>query len=108
MSKGNGTIEERFQAFHAAHPFVFDALVRLAREAKARGCRRIGAKALWERARWDLWLEVGGEPYRLNNDFTSRYARLIADTHPELAPLFEFRALTEELPAAPAGPGEAA
>lgn len=101
------TIDERFRAFHAAHPQVLEALVALAREAKARGRERIGAKALWERARWDLWLDAGGEPYRLNNDFTSRYARLIADTHPELAGLFEFRALTEE-PSPDAGPGEAA
>ena len=87
------TIDARFQAFHQQNPHVFALLVRLAREAQQRGARRIGAKALMERARWDLALETSGDEYRLNNDYTSRYARLIADTHPDLAGLFQFRRL---------------
>ena len=86
-------LDEAFGEFHRANPHVLELLVRLCREAQARGVRRLSAKALIERARWDLGVATDGEPYRLNNSHTSRYARLIADRHPELAALFEFRSL---------------
>src|SRR5690554_4336580 len=38
------TIGERFEAFHAANPWVCDALVTLTREMVARGRTRIGVK----------------------------------------------------------------
>lgn len=95
------TLDERFEIFHAENPHVFEVMVRLAREAKARGRRRIGAKALAERARWELAFAVEGEDFKINNSYVSRYARLLAETHPELADLFEFRRLHD-------APGEAA
>lgn len=88
-----------FATFHAANPHVLKALTRLADEARLQGRKRIGMKALVERARWDLGLRTDGKPYRLNNNLTSRYARLIASTRPELAPLFQFRGLAEGPPA---------
>jgi hypothetical protein len=87
------SIEERFRAFHRENPHVLDALVRLALEAKAAGRTRIGAKALWERLRWEFFLSTKGDEFALNNNFTARYVRLIGELHPDLAPLFERRAL---------------
>jgi hypothetical protein len=87
------SIDARFAAFHTENPHVLALLVRLAREAKARGMERIGAKALIERARWEISLQTRGDEYRLNNSFASRYARLIADTCPDLATMFQFRRL---------------
>ncbi len=87
------TIEDRFREFHAAHPQVYAELVRLAREAKARGRRRIGIKMLWEVVRWNLYLTPQGEEFKLNNSYTSRYARLIQRNEPALADLFETRVL---------------
>ena len=84
------SIQERFEAFHAAHPEVYAELVRLAREA--RGCRRLGVRALWERMRWSLMIEREGE-YKLNDHFPSRYARLLAKEYPELGEMFEMREL---------------
>lgn len=87
------TIGERFEAFHAANPHVYRLLVQLARAMHAkRG--RVGMKACWERLRWEYSVRVEGDDWaRLNNDFTSRYARLIAETCPDLADAFEVRAL---------------
>lgn len=87
------TIDERFRAFHAANPHVFDLLVILARRMTARG-GRVGIKACWERLRWEYRERVEGDDWAwLNNDYTSRYARLIAETCPDLADAFEVRAL---------------
>ncbi len=88
------SIQERFEEFHRANPAVYALLVRFAREAHAAGARGVGIGALWERLRWHVAVEVrSGDGYRLNNDYRSRYARLIAGEHPELAGLFETRKL---------------
>jgi hypothetical protein len=89
------TIDAKFAEFHRANPHVYATLVRLAREAKGAGKTKIGVKALWERMRWDLWLstvDTIDEP-KLNNDFTSRFARLIEEREPDLRGLFETRRL---------------
>jgi hypothetical protein len=52
-------------------------------------------KMLWETCRYFtiLGASLDDEPFRLNNNFTSRYARLLADQEPELADVFETRRL---------------
>jgi hypothetical protein len=85
------TIQQRFDAFHAANPDVYAELVRLARDARSAGRQRVGMKELWEVARWHLRLRTTGDEYRLNNDYTSCFARLIQDQEPDLAGLFETR-----------------
>jgi hypothetical protein len=91
------SIDERFDAFHAAHPWVYEALEELTAEWVAGGGGRISVKALFERLRWPPSGDVGGEPYRLNNVFTSRYARLLCREHPEWASAFELRRLRSPL-----------
>jgi len=90
------TLDERWQAFHAANPHVYAAFERLALQALAAGKTRIGAKALWERMRWDMWLASTDDEPRLNNDFTALYARHFAHMHPEHAQAFEFRKRRDE------------
>lgn len=88
------TIAERFTAFHEANPWVADALVRLALDLVHRGQKRIGVKMLWEVLRWHHIRYVStGEPFKLNNDFTAHYARLLVEQHTELADVFETRKL---------------
>lgn len=89
-------IGQKFAAFHRENPRVYAALRELALAAVRRGKKKIGAKALWERLRWDLWIEArdGDDPeFKLNNVFTSRYARLLMESEPELAGAFETRVL---------------
>ena len=90
------TIESRFEAFHARHPDVYRHLVRLAYEARRAGRERIGMKMLFEVLRWE-WTIAGlpdeAEEWKLNNNYTSRYARLIMADHPTLDGLFELREL---------------
>lgn len=87
------TIDAQFAAFHRDNPAVYATLVRLAREARVAGKSKVGIKALWERMRWDLWLATHGDDFKLNNNLTSRYARLIAAQEPDLAGMFETRKL---------------
>lgn len=88
------SIDSRFRTFHRENPHVYQILVRLAREARTRGKTRLGVKALWERMRWDIWMQTeDDDEFKLNNNFTSRYARLIVRQEPDIAGMFELRAL---------------
>lgn len=87
------TIDQRFEAFHQANPWVYTQLVALARYAVARGKTKLGIKSLIERLRWDFELSSNGQPWKLNNSFSSRYARKIMAECPDLTDVFELRAL---------------
>lgn len=66
----------------------------MALDAYDAGAKKIGAKAIWERMRWNLQVERRtGDEFKLNNNFTSRIARTAISRHPELAEMFEFRKL---------------
>jgi len=83
-----------FLAFHEANPKVYAELVRLARQAKARGRTKVGIGMLWEVLRWHFWLETNGaDEFKLNNNHRSRYARLIMGLEADLLGVFETREL---------------
>lgn len=72
------TIEERFDAFHRTNPDVYELMVRFAVEAARAGWTRYGVKSLYERVRWHQRVDCkDSRDFKLNNDFTSRYARLL-------------------------------
>ncbi|MCT9003517.1 hypothetical protein [Streptomyces rhizosphaerihabitans] len=86
-------LQQRFEAFHALNPWVLRHLEDLAADCVAKGFRRIGIGMLFELLRWRYGQATRGDAFRLNNDFRSRYARLLIERHPEWAHLFETRAL---------------
>lgn len=87
-------LEADFQKFHAANPAVYAELARLARQAVAKGRRRVGIGMLWEVLRWHFWLETKtDEEFKLNNNHRSRYARLLMEREPDLRGVFETRGL---------------
>ena len=89
-------LAERFADFHQAHPEVYAALTRLTRQAHDAGARRIGIAQLFEVLRWE-WvlsaLPASNEAWKLNNDYKSRYSRLIMHREPWAAGMFETRRL---------------
>ena len=86
------TIQERFEAFHAANPHVYTAMRQLALGMKQRGETRWSTKAIFEILRW-AWLMRTADPsgFRLNNIYTAGYARLLMEREPLLAGFFETR-----------------
>ena len=94
------TLDERFEDFHAEHPWVYEALERLTVQWVAAGGGRIGVKALFEQLRWLVPGFANGEPFQLNNNFTSRYACLLRASHPEWRDVFELRRLRSDDPEA--------
>ena len=90
------SIEEKFEAFHAANPWVYTELLRMTRELVGRGHRRVGMKMLFENLRYSWMIRnVAGSDreWRLNNNYTAHYARLVMRLHPEFDGVFETRVL---------------
>jgi hypothetical protein len=86
-------IQLRFKEFHEQNPNVYSKLVDLALVAKANGHTQIGISLLWERLRWYHLVETKSDTFKLNNNFRSRYARLIMDNEPALDGFFRLREL---------------
>jgi len=83
-----------FQRFHSENPHVYVALERLAFKLRNRGVTRWGIKALWEVCRYELALNTNApvSTFKLNNNYTACYARLLMERNPEdLAGFFELR-----------------
>ena len=90
------TIQERFEEFHRLNPWVYDRLVKLARELHAKGMKHLGINMLWEVLRWQFYQQTTdpNSRWHMNDHYPSRYARRIMDTEPDLKGVFETRKLT--------------
>jgi len=83
-----------FQRFHSENPHVYVALERLAFKLRNKGVTRWGIKALWEVCRYELALNTSApvSTFKLNNNYTACYARLLMERNPEdLGGFFELR-----------------
>ncbi len=84
--------EKRFLTFHREHPEVYYELLRLLLQARASGAEKIGIRVLWEVMRWnDVIIGSKARGLKLNDHFTSFYARMIAERNPELAGMLSYR-----------------
>ncbi len=86
-------IDAAFWTFHEANGHVYTRLVSMTEQAKRAGLTRVGMKQLFEVLRWNHALRTSGDPFLLNNSFTSRYVRIIQERRPDLADMFEVRRL---------------
>jgi len=90
-------LESKFLKFHEENPEIYIELVNLARQAKKYGRRKMGMKAIWEIMRWERMIQTkDATGYKLNNDYTSRYSRLIMENENDLKDFFETRKLRAE------------
>ncbi|MCL6443143.1 MAG: hypothetical protein K6T83_06765 [Alicyclobacillus sp.] len=88
------SLDEKFRQYHEDNPHVYATLVRLAREMKAKGYTHIGIGMIWETMRYQMLLTTHDpEGWKLNNNYRSRYARLIMQQEPDLDGIFEIREL---------------
>lgn len=85
--------EQAFWAFHEQNPHIYETLERLALQLRRSGIQRWGIKALWEVCRYELMLRTNASAhtFRLNNNHTAYYARLLMANRPELRGFFATR-----------------
>jgi hypothetical protein len=94
MTESRGKTEynwNTFWEFHQTNGGVYEAFVRLAREAVGRGRTKIGIQMLFEVVRWEHFLRTEGDDFKLNNNWAAFYARLIMDQEEDLRDIFNLR-----------------
>jgi hypothetical protein len=85
-------IRKRFEDFHLKHPHVYLYFERFALELVKKGHKKLGAKMIMERIRWEIFTESKDDAgFKINNDFVAHYARMFIKNHPDQKELFEFR-----------------
>ena len=88
------TVVGQFKLFHVEHKGLLELYAKYARDLKASGKKHFGIKAIAERVRWYMTVERAGtadENFKVNNNFTSCYARFLMLKYPELDGMFELR-----------------
>lgn len=94
------SLDVQFFVFDCANPRVYIEFRRLALEMySAKLAKRktpiVGAKAVWERLRWEVEIDTTKTfgDFALNNDLVSRYARKLAEEDSRFVSAFHFRKL---------------
>lgn len=87
-------IRKRFEEFHLTHPQVYLMFERFALALISKGHKKLGAKMIMERIRWEIHFEnqvQDDKGFKINNDFVAHYARMFIKNHPKYKDYFEFR-----------------
>jgi len=84
-------IAKNFKKFHRENPHVYSELKKLALQLKEKGHKKYGMKGLFEVLRWHRALETTDQNYKLCNNYTAFYARIIMKNEPELKGFFRLR-----------------
>ena len=88
------SIQDSFENFHANNPIVYATFLKYTKEVIKSGYKKYSVKHILGRVRWHLKFEVeGNHEYKINDAFTSRYARMFASDYPEWATFFNYRKL---------------
>lgn len=103
MNKDTGkTLEERFKEFclfHNSNRNVYTSLHTLAKEAKTSGASKCSIELLYNKLRWDSYLETKGESeFKLSNNHKVFYANLLMLLNPDLVGFFDTRSSEEIVP----------
>lgn len=85
------SIAERFEEYHRDNPHVFRLFKKYSETAMERGYTRFSAKAVFERLRWHYQMETEGDDFKLNNNYTAYYARMLMREDARFADFFELR-----------------
>ena len=91
------TIQERYEAWRDANPWVIPAIARLLDEWSDNGGRKVGVKSAAEVIRWRyqaVTRDAAG--FKINNSYVSRVARDVIARFPHLASVIETRELRSQ------------
>lgn len=94
---GSGSITVKFREFHSENPAVYTELTALARQLQMRGHSRYGMKGLFEVLRWKRAMTTTGSVFKLNNNYTALYSRLIMHNNSGLKGFFNIRASSPQV-----------
>lgn len=89
------SIQESFDEFHTNNPIVYEMIEEQVLKAYHSGKKKISIKMIINWIRWNTFLDTtdNNSTYRINDAYTSRYARIFIDRNPSLSTFIEIRDL---------------
>ncbi len=99
------TIQKAFNEFHKNNPLVYTHFKKMALEAiNKKNKKKLSSKMIINVIRWEIYMEtieltlftdVDGslKKFKINDAYTSRYARLFTDEYPQHCNIFNMREL---------------
>jgi len=89
------SIQQSFEDYHSNNPQIFDMIINEMVKAKNKGKKKVSIKMIVNFIRWNIFVETkdNDSRWKINDAFTSRYARMISDKFPSLAGMIEKRNL---------------
>jgi hypothetical protein len=84
-------VVRRAMRAHRQSPEVYEHFKRFAREARASGRARFSADAILHRVRWYVAVERQGADFKVNNDCSALFSRLLEAEEPAFRGFFERR-----------------
>lgn len=84
-------IDARFAEYDAAHPEVWELFIRCCERLIGLGFKHYSADAIMHQIRWHHHVERGVADFKINDHFSSRYARKFLAAYPQHAGFFETR-----------------
>ena len=87
-------LQSKFEAYHQAHPGIYQRFKDLALRLIEQGKTHYGAKTIMEVIRYHTDADSRpGSKFKIDNSFSAYYARKFADDHPEHKHFFSMRQL---------------
>ena len=83
-------MRETFESYQERNPRLYKEFVHYTYQMIGAGQTRIGAKAIFERIRWESKIERNDE-FKINNNYSADYARKFEEDFPYFAGIFEKR-----------------
>lgn len=87
-------IDNAFQAFHDANPGVWELFQKFTFELISKKFKHYSADAVCHQIRWHTAVITNDRDFKLNNNYTSRYARLFHKAHSQHSNFFRTRSLS--------------
>lgn len=87
---------EQARAWIDANPKAWAYIVEQAC-ASAKMLRSFGMKALCEHVRWHMEVNEKQDGFKLNNNYTAAFTRILCEQHPEVTPYVKTRSAAVDL-----------
>lgn len=85
--------KQAFEKFHSDNPNVYALFKRFAFQLMNAGVKKMGAKLIIERIRYETAIKTKGDDFKINNNHTCYYSRLFIFDYPEYKRYFTFKSI---------------
>lgn len=73
----------KFCSYHSANPQVYEAFKKFTLRTIKKGFKNYSAKGIFELVRWHSGITADNDVFKVNNNYTSFYARLFEKDYPD-------------------------